>query len=81
MNKRLSGQPSLSASRCERKWQTADILRIFHNLVEAGKNKQTPSMRPGFAKGGISAEGNVYYRRKTNNSLNLGRHLLQKKGC
>jgi hypothetical protein len=28
-----------------------DILRVFYNFVEVGKNKQTPAMRLGLAKG------------------------------
>ena len=28
-----------------------DIFRVFYNFVEVGKNKQTPAMRLGLAKG------------------------------
>lgn len=38
-----------------------DIFRVFYNFVELGKNKQTPAMRLGSAKGKISVEDIVYY--------------------
>jgi len=42
-----------------------EIFRVFYNFVEAGKNKQTPAMRLGLAKGKISVEDIVYYRQQS----------------
>jgi len=39
-----------------------DIFRVFYNFVEVGKNKQTPAMRLGLAKGTITVEDIVYYQ-------------------
>jgi len=39
-----------------------DIFRVFYNYVEVGKNKQTPAMRLGLAKGPISIEDIIYYQ-------------------
>jgi transposase-like protein len=39
-----------------------DIFRIFYNFVEVGKNKQTPAMRLGLAKGKITVENIIYYQ-------------------
>ena len=39
-----------------------DIFRVFYNLVEVGRNKQTPAMRLGPAKGKITVENIIYYR-------------------
>ena len=39
-----------------------DIFRVFYNYVEVGKNKQTPAMRLGLAKGPISIENIIYYQ-------------------
>jgi hypothetical protein len=39
-----------------------DIFRIFYNFVEVGRNKQTPAMRLGLAKGKISIENIIYYQ-------------------
>lgn len=39
-----------------------DIFRVFYNFVEVGKNKQTPAMRLGLAKGKLSVEDIIYYQ-------------------
>jgi len=39
-----------------------DIFRVFYNFVEVGKNKQTPAMRLGLAKGKITIENIIYYQ-------------------
>jgi len=39
-----------------------DIFRVFYNFVEVGKNKQTPAMRLGLAKGKIMIEDIIYYK-------------------
>ena len=39
-----------------------DIFRVFYNFVEVGKNKQTPAMRLGVAKGKIPIENIIYYQ-------------------
>lgn len=39
-----------------------DIFRVFYNFVEAGKNKQTPAVRLGLAKGKVTVEDIVYYQ-------------------
>lgn len=39
-----------------------DIFRVFYNFVEVGKNKQTPAMRLGLAKGKVSVDDIVYYQ-------------------
>jgi hypothetical protein len=39
-----------------------DIIRVFYNFVEVGRNKQTPAMRLGLAKGKITVENIIYYR-------------------
>jgi hypothetical protein len=41
-----------------------DIFRVFYNFVEVGKNKQTPAMRLGLAKGKITIEDIVYYQQQ-----------------
>jgi hypothetical protein len=41
-----------------------DIFRVFYNFVEVGKNKQTPAMRLGLAKGKITVEDIVYYQQQ-----------------
>jgi transposase-like protein len=38
-----------------------DIFRVFYNFVEAGKDKQTPAMRLGLAKGQAELQDIVYY--------------------
>lgn len=38
-----------------------DIFRVFYNYVEVGKNKETPAMRLGLAKGTIDMEDIIYY--------------------
>ena len=37
-----------------------DIFRVFYNIVEVGRNKQTPGMRLGLAKGKITVENIIY---------------------
>jgi transposase-like protein len=39
-----------------------DIFRVFYDFVEVGRNKQTPAMRLGLAKGKITVENIIYYR-------------------
>ncbi len=39
-----------------------DIFRVFYNFVEVGKNKQTPAMWLGLAKGRVSVDDIVYYQ-------------------
>jgi hypothetical protein len=39
-----------------------DIFRVFYNFVEVGRNKQTPAMRLGLAKGKITVENIIYYQ-------------------
>jgi len=39
-----------------------DIFRVFYNFVEVGRNKQTPAMRLGLAKGKITIENIIYYQ-------------------
>ena len=41
-----------------------DIFRVFYNFVEVGKNKQTPAMRLGLAKGKVTVEDIVYYQQQ-----------------
>ncbi|MDH5441583.1 MAG: hypothetical protein OEY31_13360 [Candidatus Bathyarchaeota archaeon] len=38
-----------------------DIFRIFYNFVKVGRNKQTPAMRLGLAKGKITVENIIYH--------------------
>jgi transposase-like protein len=38
-----------------------DIFRVFYNFVESGKDKKTPAMRLGLAKGKITVEDIIYY--------------------
>jgi len=38
-----------------------DIFRVFYNFVEVGRNKQTPAMWLGLAKGKITVENIIYY--------------------
>jgi len=39
-----------------------DIFRVFYNFVEVGRNKQTPAMRLGLAKGKVTIEDIIYYQ-------------------
>lgn len=41
-----------------------DIFRVFYNFVEVGRDKQTPAMRLGLAKGKISIENIIYYQQQ-----------------
>ncbi len=38
-----------------------DIFRVFYNYVEVGKDKETPAMRLGLAKGTVDMEDIIYY--------------------
>lgn len=42
-----------------------DIFRVFYNYVEIGKDRQTPAMRLGLAKGKIDLDDIVHYQRGT----------------
>jgi hypothetical protein len=42
-----------------------DILRVFYNFVEVGRDKQIPAMRWGLAKSKIIVEGIIYYQRQS----------------
>jgi hypothetical protein len=42
-----------------------DIFRVFYNLVEVGRNKQTPAMGRGLAKGKITIENIICYQRQS----------------
>jgi hypothetical protein len=48
-----------------------DIFRVFYNFVEVGKNKQTPAMRLGLAKGKITIENIIYYQLSVKNLLRI----------
>jgi len=37
-----------------------DIFRVFYNFVEVGRDKQTPAMRLGLAKGKRTVENIIY---------------------
>ena len=39
-----------------------DIFRVFYNYIERGKDKETPAMRLGLAKGTVDMEDILYYR-------------------
>lgn len=39
-----------------------EIFRVYHNYVEPGKDKQTPAMRLGLAKGNLKIEDIIYYQ-------------------
>jgi hypothetical protein len=39
-----------------------DIFRVFYNYVELGRDKRTPAMRLGLAKGKIPIESIIYYQ-------------------
>ena len=41
-----------------------DLFRVFYNFVEVGRDKQTPAMRLGLAKGKISIEDIIYYQQQ-----------------
>jgi hypothetical protein len=48
-----------------------DIFRVFYNFVEVGKNKQTPAMRLGLAKGKITVEDIIYYQQEPDCNYSL----------
>ena len=62
----LLGRPIGSSASVDRCWfgygpykpvmvgKLLDIFRVFYNFVEVGRNKQTPAMRFGLAKGKIN---------------------------
>ena len=62
-----------------------DIFRVFYNFVEVGKNKQTPAMRLGLAKGKITVEDIVLLSAVKLTAIihyvYWGRYLSQKKDC
>jgi hypothetical protein len=43
-----------------------DIFRIYYNYCLVGKDKQTPAMRIGLAKGSVPLENIIYYNKKLN---------------
>ena len=71
----LLERPIATPSAAGRKWfgyspynpvmvmKMLDIFRVFYNYVEAGKDKDTPAMRLGLAKGCVSMENIIYYSR------------------
>jgi transposase-like protein len=69
----LLERPISSASGTGRRWfgysaynpeslvNTLDIFRVFYNYCLAGKDKQTPAMRIGLAKGAVRLEDIIYH--------------------
>jgi len=69
----LLERPISSASSAGRKWhgysaykpenviKLLDIFRVFYNYVEVGKDRQTPAMRLGLAKGKVQIEDILYF--------------------
>ncbi len=43
-------------------WRLALFFRVFYNFVEVGRDKQTPAMRLGLARGKICIEDIIYYQ-------------------
>ncbi len=43
-------------------YPTIKSNKVFYNFVEVGRNKQTPAMRSGLAKGKITVENIIYYQ-------------------
>jgi hypothetical protein len=70
----LLERPISSSANLRRRWfgygpykpvmvgKLLDIFRVFYNFVEVGRNKQTPAMRLGLAKGKITIENIIYYQ-------------------
>lgn len=70
----LLERPISSSSSLGRRWfgygpykpvmvgKLLNIFRVFYNFVEVGRNKQTPAMRIGLAKGKIKIEDIIYYQ-------------------
>ncbi|MBT6340159.1 MAG: IS1 family transposase [Desulfobacula sp.] len=70
----LLERPISSSSNLGRRWfgygpykpvmvgKLLNIFRVFYNFVEVGRNKQTPAMRIGLAKGKIKIEDIIYYQ-------------------
>jgi len=66
--------PITSASSTGRTWhgysaynpavivKLLDIFRVYYNYCLAGKNKQTPAMRLGLAKGKVPLEDIIYFQ-------------------
>jgi len=42
--------------------QLVEIFRVYYNYIKAGKDKKTPAMRLGLAKGKVSFEDVVYFK-------------------
>jgi transposase-like protein len=73
----LLERPISTASRTGRTWhgyspynpiviiKLLDIFRVYYNYCLAGKNKQTPAMRLGLAKGVVPLENIIYYDRNS----------------
>jgi len=69
----LLERPIASASAARRMWygysaynpavivKLLDIFRVYYNYCLAGKNKQTPAMRLGLAKGKVPLEDIIYF--------------------
>jgi len=69
----LLERPISSASSTARRWfgysaynpesiiKLLDIFRVYYNYCLAGKDKQTPAMRVGLAKGVVPLEDIIYY--------------------
>ena len=69
----LLERPISSASSTARRWfgysaynpesiiKLLDILRVYYNYCLAGKDKQTPAMRIGLAKGVVPLEDIIYF--------------------
>ena len=72
----LLERPISSAASPARRWfgygpykplrvgKLLDIFHVFYNFVEVGKNKQTPALRLGLAKGQITIEDIVSYQQQ-----------------
>jgi hypothetical protein len=70
----LLGTPISSSASLDRRWfgydpykpvivgKLLDIFRVFYNFVEVGRDKLTPAMRLGMAKGKITLENIIYYQ-------------------
>lgn len=69
----LLERPISTPSSAGRKWygyspynpeivsKVLDIFRVFYNFVEVGKDKETPAMRLGLAKGKVDMEDIIYF--------------------
>jgi len=54
---------SLNKKSCQK--NILDIFRVYYNYCLAGKNKQTPAMRIGLAKGVVPLEDIIYFESRT----------------